>query len=57
MLVERVVLNHPVSGTILGLPAVYGPHDPHHRMFRYLKRMLDGREAIPLDEKEKPAGA
>jgi nucleoside-diphosphate-sugar epimerase len=50
---ERVVLNHPVlSGTILRLPAVYGPHDPQHRMFPYLKRMLDGREAILLDERE-----
>jgi nucleoside-diphosphate-sugar epimerase len=35
ILVERVVLNHPgLSGTVLRLPAVYGPHDPHHRMFR-----------------------
>jgi nucleoside-diphosphate-sugar epimerase len=53
ILVERLVLNHPeLSGTVLRLPAVYGPHDPHHRMFRYLKRMLDGREAILLDERE-----
>ena len=53
ILVERVVLNHPeLSGTVLRLPAVYGPHDPNHRMFRYLKRMLDGREAILLDERE-----
>jgi nucleoside-diphosphate-sugar epimerase len=52
ILVERVVLNHPISGTVLRLPAVYGPHDPQHRMFRYLKRMLDGREAILLDERE-----
>jgi nucleoside-diphosphate-sugar epimerase len=50
---ERVVLNHPeLSGTILRLPAVYGPHDYRHRMFPYLKRMLDGREAILLDERE-----
>jgi nucleoside-diphosphate-sugar epimerase len=53
ILVERVVVNHPeLSGTVLRLPAVYGPHDPRHRMFRYLKRMLDGREAILLDERE-----
>jgi nucleoside-diphosphate-sugar epimerase len=50
---ERVVLNHPgLSSTILRLPAVYGPHDPQHRMFRYLKPMLDGRETILLDERE-----
>jgi nucleoside-diphosphate-sugar epimerase len=50
---ERVVLTHPgLSGTILRLPPVYGPHDPQHRTFRYLKRMLDGREAILLDERE-----
>jgi nucleoside-diphosphate-sugar epimerase len=36
ILVERVVLNHPeLSSTVLRLPAVYGPHDPHHRMFRH----------------------
>jgi nucleoside-diphosphate-sugar epimerase len=53
ILAERVVLNHPgLSGTILRLPAVYGPHDYRHRMFRHLKPMLDGREAILLDERE-----
>jgi nucleoside-diphosphate-sugar epimerase len=53
ILVGRVVLNHPeLSSTVLRLPAVYGPRDPHPRMFRYLKRMLDGREAILLDERE-----
>ncbi len=50
---EQVIMNHPrLSGTILRLPAVYGPHDPQHRMFLYLKRMLDGREAILLEEGE-----
>lgn len=50
---ERVVMNYPqLAGTILRLPAVYGPHDPQHRMFPYLKRMLDGREAILLEERE-----
>ncbi|MDQ2717954.1 MAG: NAD-dependent epimerase/dehydratase family protein [Chloroflexota bacterium] len=50
---EHVIMNHPkLSGTILRLPAVYGPHDPQHRMFPYLKRMLDGREAILLEEGE-----
>jgi nucleoside-diphosphate-sugar epimerase len=50
---ERVIMNHPeFAGTILRLPAIYGPHDSQHRMFPYLKRMLDGREAILLEEGE-----
>jgi len=50
---EHVIMSHPeCSGTIVRLPAVYGPHDPQHRMFPYLKRMLDGREAILLEEGE-----
>jgi len=50
---ERVIMSHPaLPGTILRLPAVYGPGDPQHRMFPYLKRMLDGREAILLEEGE-----
>ena len=48
---ERVVMSHPtLPGTILRLPAVYGPGDYQHRMFPYLKRMLDGRPAILLEE-------
>lgn len=35
--------------TILRLPATHGPGDPHHRLFRYLKRMQDERPAIILD--------
>lgn len=50
---ERVIMNHSkISGTILRLPAIYGPHDFQHRMFPHLKRMLDGREAILLEERE-----
>lgn len=53
ILVERVIMSHPeLPGTILRLPAVYGPHDTQHRMFSYLKRMLDGRPSILLDEGE-----
>ncbi len=48
---ERVVLSYPeLPGTVLRLPAVYGPHDSQHRMFPYLKRMLDERTAILLEE-------
>jgi len=50
-LVERVIMSQPeLPGTILRLPAVYGPGDFQHRMFPYLKRMLDGRPAIVLEE-------
>ncbi len=51
ILVERAVMSDPtLPGTILRLPAVYGPGDFQHRMFLYLKRMLDGRSAILLEE-------
>jgi nucleoside-diphosphate-sugar epimerase len=51
ILVERVVMNDPqLTGTILRLPAVYGPRDPYHRTFEYLKRMDDGRRAILIEE-------
>jgi len=50
---ERVIMHHPqLPGTVLRLPAVYGPHDFQHRMFAFLKRMLDGREIILLEEGE-----
>lgn len=51
IVVERVVMNDPaLPGTILRLPAVYGPGDSAHRLFGYLKRMDDGRRAIILGE-------
>lgn len=37
--------------TILRLPATYGPGDPQHRLFPYLKRMDDGRPSILLEER------
>lgn len=47
---ERLLMsNSQVSGTVLRLPAVYGPYDARHRMFAHLKRMLDGRPAILLE--------
>jgi len=53
ILVERVVMGDPqLPGTILRLPAVYGPADYQHRMFAWLKRMDDKRPAILLDEKD-----
>jgi nucleoside-diphosphate-sugar epimerase len=51
ILVERVYMSQPEpAGTILRLPAVYGPGDSQHRMFVYLKRMRDGRPHILLEE-------
>src|SRR5579884_4005429 len=51
ILVERAVMSEAdLSGTILRLPMVYGPGDPQHRLFGYIKRMEDRRPAIILDE-------
>jgi nucleoside-diphosphate-sugar epimerase len=51
ILVERVVMGDPdLSGTVLRLPAVYGPGDHQHRLFDYVRRMDDGRPAILLAE-------
>jgi nucleoside-diphosphate-sugar epimerase len=53
ILVERVVMGDAeLSGTILRLPAVYGPGDSGYRFFSHLKRMDDRRPAILLDEKQ-----
>jgi nucleoside-diphosphate-sugar epimerase len=49
ILVERVVLNGPLPGTVLRLPAVYGPGDAHHRLRPYIRRMADRRPAIILE--------
>ncbi len=51
ILVERVVLGDPdLPGTMLRLPMVYGPRDGQHRFRSFVKRMDDGRRAIPLAE-------
>jgi nucleoside-diphosphate-sugar epimerase len=49
--VERLVLSDPaLRGTVLRLPAVYGPGDPQRRLHGYVQRMDDGRPAILLPE-------
>lgn len=49
--VERLVLgDSALPGTVLRLPAVYGPGDKQHRTYNYLKRMDDGRPAILLPD-------
>lgn len=50
ILAERAVLSHPsLPGTVLRLPAVYGPGDPYRRLRPYIKRMDDRRPAILLE--------
>jgi nucleoside-diphosphate-sugar epimerase len=50
ILVERAVLGTSApAGTVLRLPAVYGPGDPYRRLRSYIKRMDDGRPAILLE--------
>lgn len=49
--VERAIMSDTeLPGTVLRLPMVYGPGDPVHRLFPYLKRMDDRRPAILLQE-------
>jgi len=49
ILVEREVSSDPtLPATILRLPAVYGPGDSQHRFAPWIRRMRDGRAAIPL---------
>lgn len=53
ILVENIVMNNPyIKGTILRLPAIYGPNDEQHRLFKYLKlgHMNDHRPYILMDE-------
>jgi nucleoside-diphosphate-sugar epimerase len=49
ILVEHIIMNSdgPV-GTVVRLPAVYGPGD--YRLYEFVQRMLDRRPAILLDE-------
>ena len=49
--IENMIMNDPdVKGTVLRLPIVYGPWDGQHRMFEFLKRMMDNRPAILIKE-------
>ena len=53
---DKVAVEQVVGGdsglpaTILRLPMIHGPGDQLHRLFPLLKRMGDGRAAIPLAE-------
>jgi nucleoside-diphosphate-sugar epimerase len=47
--VERIVMqSSALPGTVLRLPFVYGPGDRQHRLFEHLRRMDQGRSAIPI---------
>lgn len=53
ILVERIVLNQTdLPGTVLRLPAVYGPGDKQHRLRPYLRRMDNGRPTILLGDNQ-----
>jgi nucleoside-diphosphate-sugar epimerase len=53
ILAERVVMaSGSTPATVLRLPVVYGPNDYQHRFAAYLRRMLDGRPAILVEEGE-----
>jgi nucleoside-diphosphate-sugar epimerase len=48
--VEREILAHGelLPGTVVRLPMVYGPRDPLHRFHPIVKRIVDGRRAMPF---------
>lgn len=49
--VEQVVMSDPdLPATVLRYPAVYGPGDKQHRLFRFVRPMEDGRAFILLEE-------
>ncbi|MCK9912132.1 NAD-dependent epimerase/dehydratase family protein, partial [Microbacteriaceae bacterium K1510] len=51
ILVERIFMSEPgLPCTVLRLPMVYGPGDYQHRMYSDLKRMIDNRRAIIMEE-------
>jgi nucleoside-diphosphate-sugar epimerase len=53
LLVERVVLATPdLPGTVLRLPAVYGPGDGQRRFAAWLRRMDDGRPRLLLGARQ-----
>jgi nucleoside-diphosphate-sugar epimerase len=52
ILAEQAIMGEPsLLGTILRLAMVHGPGDRQHRLFKYLKRMRDGRQAILLNQR------
>lgn len=51
ILVERAASSDPrLPATILRLPMVYGPGDPLHRLYPFIKRVDDGRAVMIVGE-------
>jgi len=51
ILVERAVMEAKgLCGTVLRLPMVYGPNDRQHRTWEYVRRMIDARPAILMED-------
>lgn len=49
--VERALFDRvDLPVTVLRLPMIFGPNDPQHRLFQYVRRMKDDRPVIILDE-------
>ncbi len=47
--IEKVVMGEPgLPGTVLRLPMVIGPHDYQHRLYPFIKPMLDGRPHLVM---------
>jgi nucleoside-diphosphate-sugar epimerase len=50
ILAEQALMSHArLTGTVLRLPAVYGPGDPYRRLRPYIKRMHDQRPVILMN--------
>lgn len=50
ILAERAIMSGPSPvGTVLRLPAVYGPGDPYRRLRPFIKRMEDRRPVVLLE--------
>jgi nucleoside-diphosphate-sugar epimerase len=49
---SAIMCDAQLAGTVLRLGKVYGPDDSQHHLHNYLKRMLDGRPVIFLEESQ-----
>lgn len=47
---ERAFSDSTITGVVLRLPMVLGPHDYQHRLFPFFRPMEDGRPALVFEE-------
>ncbi len=47
---QSVMGSDEIAGTVLRLPAIYGPKDAGYRFRRFIKPMVDGRPALVMPE-------